>query len=158
MSAGYRDLNVRAEGSVLNVGFILENRGHDRWTPARKLALGWQLYDPDSSAFLTEGEWLPLEHEMAPGDTHHVSALPVELPREAGHYRVYLSVLNETDGWFYQQHWPFVVIEAQVDNRGNATVDSAAVTTLSGLRRRQRPTNFASRCSNHGKPSGPTAG
>ena len=139
MSAGYRDLQVRAEGGVLRVGFILENRGHERWTFAQKLALGWQLYDPDSSAFLSEGEWLPLESEMAPGDTQSVSALPVELPREAGRYRVYLSVLNETDGWFYQQHWPFVVIEAQVDNRGEASVNSAAVTTLAGLHRRQRP-------------------
>lgn len=139
MSAGYRDLEVSVDGAVLRIGFVLENRGRERWTSEQKLALGWQLYDPDSSAFLTEGEWRPVEREMAPGDTYAVTALPVELPAEAGRYRVYLSALNEPDGWFYQQHWPFVLIEAHVDGRGKATMDSAEVTTLSGLRRRQRP-------------------
>jgi lipopolysaccharide transport system permease protein len=139
MSAGYRDLQVRVDGSTLRIDFGLEHRGHERWTHAQKLALGWQLYDPDTSAFLAEGDWLPVEQELNPGERHAVTALPVELPREAGRYRVYLSALNEPDGWFYEQRWPFVVIEAHVNGAGEATVDSAEVTTLAGLQRRLWP-------------------
>ncbi len=139
MSAGYRDLAVRAEGTRLLVSFTLEHRGHERWTRAQKLALGWQLYDPDTNAFLAEGEWLPVECEMAPGDSHAVTDLPVELPSEAGRYLVYLSALNEVDGWFYERHWPFIAIEAHVSAGGEAEVDSAEVTTLAGLRRRHWP-------------------
>ena len=139
MSAGYRDLTVQADGSRLTVGFTLEHRGQDRWTLAQNLALGWQVYDPDTSAFLAEGDWLALGREMNPGETHAVKDLIVDLPREAGHYRVYLSAMNEIDGWFYEQQWPFVVIEASVDPQGNAAVDSSAVTTLAALRRQTWP-------------------
>ena len=139
MSAGYRDLAVRAEGARLLVSFTLEHRGHERWTRAQKLALGWQLYDPDTNAFLAEGEWLPVECEMAPGDSHAVTDLPVELPSEAGRYLVYLSALNEVDGWFYERHWPFIAMEAHVSGGREAAVDSAEVTTLAGLRRRHWP-------------------
>ena len=139
MSAGYRDLTVRVDGSALRIGFVLEHRGHERWTRSQKLALGWQLYDPDSSAFLAEGDWLAVDRELAPGDAYPVEALLVDLPSETGRYRVFLSALNEPDGWFYEKHWPFVVIEAQVSAQGQATVDSAAVTTLAALRRRNRP-------------------
>ena len=138
MSAGYRDLTVQVDGLTLRVGFALEHRGNERWTRQQKLALGWQLYDPDTSAFLAEGDWVPVERELDPGERYSVTALPVELPREAGRYRVYLSALNEVDGWFYEQHWPFVVIEAHVD-AGQAVVDSAEVTTLAGLRQRLWP-------------------
>ena len=139
MSAGYRDLTVQADGSRLTVSFTLEHRGQDRWTFAQKLALGWQVYDPETSAFLAEGDWLALDREMNPGDTQAIQDLIVELPREAGHYRVYLSALNELDGWFYEQQWPFVVMEASVDRQGAATVQSTVVTTLAGLRRQMWP-------------------
>lgn len=138
MSAGYRDLEVRAEGLRLVVGFGLENRGRERWTAKSRLAVGWQLYDPDSSAFLAEGEWLPVARELGPGDTEPMH-LPVDLPSQPGHYRVYLSPRNEHDGWFYEQHWPFVVVDAEVNGAGAARVATAAVTTLSGLRSRERP-------------------
>jgi lipopolysaccharide transport system permease protein len=139
MSAGYRDLAVRADGPTLLVDFTLEHRGQVPWTRARKLALGYQVYDPDTSAFLAEGAWVAIERELNPGDRHAVVALPIELPREAGHYRVYLSAMDEVDGWYYEQEWPFVVIEARVDEKGVARVDSTAVTTLAGLRRQQWP-------------------
>jgi lipopolysaccharide transport system permease protein len=139
MSAGYRDLAVRTDGTTLRVDFALEHRGRERWPRAHKLALGWQLYDPETSAFLAEGDWLPVERELAPGETYAVTSLPVMLPREVGRYRVFLSALNEPDGWFYEQHWPFVVIEAHVNGAGEAVVDSAEVTTLARLRRRLWP-------------------
>jgi lipopolysaccharide transport system permease protein len=139
MSAGYVDLAVRVEGLKLLVSFTLENRSREHWTRPQKLALGWQLYDPETSAFLAEGDWQAVDREMAPGDRHVVAGLPVDLPAEAGRYRVFLSALNEVDGWFYEQHWPFVVIEAHVTSDSRAAVDSSEVTTLAGLRRRHRP-------------------
>ena len=142
MSAGYRDLAVRAEAPGLRVDFVLEHRGHERWTLARKFALGYQVYDPDTSAFLAEGDWLAIERDLAPGDRHPVAALAVELPREPGRYRVYVSPIDEVDGWFYEQHWPFVVIEARVDANGTVQVESAEVTTLGALNRRHWPRRF----------------
>jgi lipopolysaccharide transport system permease protein len=138
MSAGYRDLEVRADGLTLLASFSLEHRGHEQWTAARKMAIGWQLYDPETSAFLAEGDWLPIDRELSPGDRYGVARLPIELPREAGHYRVYLSPIAD-DGWFYEKHWPFVVIEARVTASGEAVVERSEVTTLAGLRRRQLP-------------------
>lgn len=139
MSAGYRDLAVQVEGATLHLDFELEHRGRERWPRAHKLALGWQLYDPDTNAFIAEGDWLPVERELEPGDRYAVTSLPVVLPRESGRYRVFVSALNEPDGWFYEQHWPFLVIDAHVNGEGRAVVDSTAVTTLAGLRRKYWP-------------------
>lgn len=139
MSAGFCDLDIHAQGAALIARFTLEHRGEDRWTARRGVALGYQVYDPDTQAFLAEGDWTPLARELAPGDSEPIAGLPIELPREPGHYLIYLSPRDEHDGWFYERHWPFVAIEAHIDAAGQAHVDSAAVTTLAGLAARRRP-------------------
>jgi len=135
MSAPYQDLAVAVEpeGRALRVRFRLENRSRETLRPSDGFCVGWQLYDPDSAMFIAEGEWTPLEAELAPGAAGAFD-LSVTLPPEHGRYHVYVSPRAERDGWYYQRGWPFLLLEAEVDQQRLRLVEQR-VTTLDAMRR-----------------------
>src|SRR5436309_2236645 len=104
--ARYTDVSAKVEGRVIHVGFQLDS-------PA---VVGWQIYDPDTSAFLFEGEWR--EHSGSR------ASLDVELPEEDGPYRVQIAPVEQRDR--------FVVIDAHVNN-GIAEISSPRIGSSAGL-------------------------
>ena len=44
-------------------------------------AIGWQIFDPETSLFISEGEWLPAGKQMK---------MVIELPDHPGIYRIYV--------------------------------------------------------------------
>jgi len=46
-----------------------------------------------------------------------------------GSYRVYVSPMREASGWFYEQGWPLLVIDASADD-GGVTGWSLRIVTL----------------------------
>lgn len=132
MSAGYTDIRCDASGHRVDVRFRLENRGGESWTE-RDLCVGWQIYDPETSLFISEGQWTRAAHDLPPGASEEFF-LTVDLPAELGRYHVYVSPRTDHDGWFYQQQWPFVLVEGAVTEAG-ARVDRAGPTTLARVHR-----------------------
>lgn len=137
MSAGYLQPTVEAQGLRLRLCFDLENRTHTGWRPDGGICVGAQVYDPATSAFLSEGEWVPLPAPVPPGASARLE-LAVDLPKEDGRYHVYASPHTESDGWFHHLDWPFLAVEAAVAS-GVARVERFEVTTASRLRRRSLP-------------------
>lgn len=97
--------------------------------------IGWQLYDPQTNLFLSEGEW----HDVGQGET---AALRIDLPPEPGEYAVYLSRRDAERGWDFALGLPFWRIATVVDNTGARVVDSR-LTTLRRLRWRNLPGRIA---------------
>lgn len=122
MIAGFHEVEVEAHGLELRLGFKL--------SPDAAWQLGWQIYDPHTGAFLQEGEWL----DLSGGDVQ----LMIPLPAEPGQYHVYVSPRDEKLGWHFQQHYPFLLVEARVE-AGRIEACGAEVTTLARLRRRDWP-------------------
>ncbi|HYO79916.1 MAG TPA: ABC transporter permease [Bryobacteraceae bacterium] len=89
--------------------------------------IGWQIFDPDTGTFIREGDWLPVSGSAA--------EVRVELPKEKGRYHVYVSPVDEQQGWTYQAGKPFLLIEAAVEG-GKATLVRHGLTTLRALRLR----------------------
>jgi lipopolysaccharide transport system permease protein len=87
---------------------------------------GWQIYDPATGRFITEGQWVRLD-----GDRR--LDLHIELPEQDGAYRVYVSPRGHGE-WLFARGDSFVVIDAIVSN-ATAIVEKARVTTLGALRR-----------------------
>jgi len=137
MSARFSDVSVVIEpdGVTAHVRFRVENRSSRAWTADGGKCLGWQVFDPESDLFIREGEWQPLGG-LAPGDSID-QELVVALPPEQGRYHVYISVLDPSVGWYYRRGWPFVLVEAVVDD-GRATLVSARPFTIGRLRRASR--------------------
>lgn len=133
MRARYQGLQAIATGLTIQVRFELENRSGAEWHARHGYQLGWQVYDPETNTFITEGEWAPLEVNVAPGAAEPLE-MSLTLPEQDGPYRVYLSPLHEQSGWFYTSGGQFVVIDALVYG-GRAQVTKARVTTLGRLRR-----------------------
>ena len=62
----YRDVRVRALGSVLEVSLTVENRSRETWTP-ENFSLGCHFFDPQTNIFIEEGSWTPVPHDVSPG-------------------------------------------------------------------------------------------
>jgi lipopolysaccharide transport system permease protein len=97
--------------------------------------IGWQLYDPQTEAFLWQGEWLPVESGRV--------SLSIEMPREAGPYRIYVSALDARERWLFTRGEPFVLVDAEVRKDGSVALVPARVTTLAALRRALLPSRLA---------------
>lgn len=135
MRARYHGLQAAADaaGRTIQVRFELENRSADEWRAREGYHIGWQVYDPESHTFITEGEWAPLEVNLPPGERQRMET-SLALPEQDGAYRVYLSPLQEQRGWFYSGGSPFIVIDAVMAG-GRVQVSEARVATLGQLRR-----------------------
>lgn len=119
MIASFDGVRVEINGGKLGVSFRLEA---NRWE------LGWQIYDPVTGAFLEEGEWFRTEG----GEV----SVEIPLPGEAGRYHVYLSPRDERHGWHFLAHYPFVLIDALVEQQRIVSAN-AEVTTIGRVRRRE---------------------
>ena len=120
MKVRYRELEAAPGArSSLDVSFQLD-------APAVEEA-GWQIYDPESGRFITEGQWVAV-------DASGAMRLAIELPPQDGAYRVYVSPRWKGE-WMFTAGQPFVAVDARVDG-GRARVVDARVTTLAALRRR----------------------
>jgi lipopolysaccharide transport system permease protein len=121
--------------------FVLVNRSDRVWRRDDGFAIGWQIYDPESATFIREGEWTPVNEDLAPAETREM-AVTVDLPPERGHYHVYLSPVTRDEGWAFTRNEPFVLIDAKVE-QGTATLNEGSVTTLRTLRRRKFRSSLA---------------
>ncbi len=126
---------VQPEARSVEARFSLVNHSSKTWRREEGYTLGWQLFDPETGTFISEGEWLPLSKDLAPAETSHFT-VQITLPPEKGHYHVYISPLRDNEGWFYQQGAPFLLVDAEVES-GRATLIEAGVKTVASLRRRK---------------------
>jgi lipopolysaccharide transport system permease protein len=138
MGARYRNRQVELDAAArrLRISFELENVSEDPWPASAGICLGWQLFDPETGLFIAEGPWKRLGQELAPGQSA-AEEVEIVLPRERGRYHVYLSLMQENGGWFYARGWPFLLVDAAVD-QGRAELVEVRATTLRSLVWRKR--------------------
>lgn len=127
MGARYRNVEIEVdeEERRLRLRFQMAD-----W-PLDGVAVGWQLFDPDTGLFIAEGPWQPLEAGPSPVGRAQQD-VGIVLPREEGRYHIYVSPIEQGAGWFYQRGRPFLVVEAAVE-AGRAALIGWRETTLRGL-------------------------
>lgn len=111
MRAQYHDVRLRAEGRSLEVRVVVENKSRQTWKP-ETFSIGWQFFDPETNFFILEGAWIPISREVPPGDSVPFE-ISIPFPPEAGGYQIYVSPIQQPDGWAYAQGEPFLRIGAQ---------------------------------------------
>ncbi|MBL8234895.1 MAG: ABC transporter permease, partial [Bryobacterales bacterium] len=130
---GYHDVRAEMEDEgVLRLRFHVENRTRETWPAHGSIALGSQIFDPETGLFITEGKWAEFESDVAPGARVAVE-LAVALPPQPGDYRVYVSPVDSRNGWFYQRSAPFLALDASLADT-TAAVRRVSTTTLRRLR------------------------
>jgi lipopolysaccharide transport system permease protein len=113
--------DVDAGSRVVKLRFRMQNGSREG------CSVGYQIFDPETSTFILEGEWKPLNASDV--------VLDVALPPERGRYHVYVSPIEQDSGWFYQRGRPFILIDAFVEG-GRAVVSEVGITTLRAMRLR----------------------
>ena len=99
-------------------------------------SIGWQIFDPETSLFISEGEWLQAAKLMR---------MEIELPDHAGIYRIYVSPMIPDIGWAYQLGGRFLVIDAKVGMEA-AEILHSELTTLTRLRWQGLPAALRKSC------------
>ena len=134
MDAEYLGVDLQTATRQLDIHLELRNKSRQAWTPGN-FSLGWQFFDPDTNFFVMEGAWAPISSEVAPGASASFD-LSIPFPPETGGYQIYVSPIQQPDGWAYRRGEPFLRIVAQVSD-GDVCVLEHEVATPRKLRWRR---------------------
>jgi len=134
MSPQYRDIQLRTQASELRISVVIENRSRKTWTPDN-FSLGWQFYDPQSGSFIEEGAWTPVSADVPPGAAATFD-IAIPFPPDSGGYEVYLSPIQQPDGWAYDRGEQFLRIGLEALD-GSLRVLTNEITTVRALRWRR---------------------
>jgi lipopolysaccharide transport system permease protein len=118
------------EALVLRIACELKNKSRETWQADDGFSVGWQLYDPDSGCFISEGDWQRME--TLPAGAVRELGLRLQLPGESGRYHVYVSPRRESAGWEFRRGSDFLLVDAEVDN-GKLKVMGSRVASLRSL-------------------------
>src|SRR5580704_5705149 len=108
VSAVFKNCDVRLDGQVLKVECEIVNQSSEAWLPENGWAVGYHLFDEPTGTLVVDGPRSPLGRV----------AMEIALPPEMGEYNIYVSVMREHVAWFYNEGWPFLLIDVTVDDNG----------------------------------------
>jgi lipopolysaccharide transport system permease protein len=136
MSAAYLepDIKLDAGGRTVHADFEIRNDSLDTWRASEGFGVGYHLFDAETGTLIVDGARAH-PGEVKPGGRAHVH-LDFELPGEDGSYQVLLSPMREDVCWYYEQGWPFLLVEGSTRD-GNSRVDRIRVTTRAVMAREQ---------------------
>ena len=129
MNAAYLDPDVRLDAGTrqLHAAFLVRNDSAGTWRPSEGFGVGYHLFDAETGTLIVDGARVHPDSEVKPGETAPV-LLEIALPKEDGRYQVLLSPMRENICWYYEQGWPFLLVETSTEN-GTVRVDRVRVAT-----------------------------
>src|ERR1700733_6367231 len=110
---------VQLEGGTLRVRCEIVNRSSESWREDAGWAVGYQLFDEPTGTLVVDGERKPLR--LAPSESRNIE-MDIALPPEPGEYNIFISVMREHVAWFYNEGWPFLLVDILVDDNGEPRV------------------------------------
>jgi lipopolysaccharide transport system permease protein len=128
------NVQLRVQATVLEISVIVENNSRQTWTHDN-FSLGWQFYDPLSSVFIEEGAWTRVAADVPPGSSAKFD-IAIPFQPDSGSYEVYLSPIQQPDGWAYARGERFVRIGVEAVD-GQLRILEHEITTVRWLRWRR---------------------
>jgi lipopolysaccharide transport system permease protein len=135
MSAAYLSPEVKLDPGkrTAHAQFEIQNDSPAVWRAAEGFGIGYHLFDAETGTLIVDGARVKPECDVQPGERVRVR-LDVELPAEDGRYQVMLSPMREGVCWYYDQGWPFLLVECAAKD-GVVKLGRVRVTTSATLRR-----------------------
>jgi lipopolysaccharide transport system permease protein len=112
VKAVFKAGKIRLDGGILKVECEIVNRSAETWLPENGWATGYHLFDEPTGTLVVDGEHTPLN--LRPAQSRIVT-MEIALPPEPGEYNIYVSLMREHVAWLYNEGWPFLLIDIQVD-------------------------------------------
>jgi len=137
MSATYLLLHAELNPAArtVHVEFAARNDSEETWRAAEGFGIGYHLFDAETGTLIVDGARVEPECDVKPGERMRVR-LDFEVPAEDGRYQVVLSPMREGVCWYYDQGWPFLLVECAA--RDGAVKLGRVRTTTSATLRRER--------------------
>jgi len=134
-SAAYLEPKIALEpGSrVAHADFSLRNESGETWRPAEGFGVGYHLFDAETGTLIVDGARVHPARDLAPGESEQVR-MDFELPAEDGRYQVLVSPMRENVCWYYEQGWPFLLLESSTQD-GVSRVERVRVVTRATMAR-----------------------
>jgi lipopolysaccharide transport system permease protein len=139
VSAGFQAADVQLDGGTLKLQCEIVNQSPESWLPENGWAAGYHLFDEPTGTLVVDGERTPLG--LAPSGRQKL-AMEIALPPEPGEYNICVSVMREHVAWFYNEGWPFLLIDVTVDENGAPALLGWRVTDQRSLARRRTLRSF----------------
>jgi lipopolysaccharide transport system permease protein len=139
VSSSFRNPEVTLDGAALRVRCEIVNRTPGAWLPEEGWAASYHLFDEPTGTLVVDGERTPLDVEPAKSKPF---AIEVALPPEPGEYNIYVSVMREHVAWFYDQGWPFLLIDVRVADDGTARLEGWRIADRRSLALRRMVRGF----------------
>ncbi|HXB67307.1 MAG TPA: ABC transporter permease [Candidatus Acidoferrales bacterium] len=135
MNATYlqHDVSLDPDGRTVHARFGVRNDTGEAWRAAEGFGFGYHLFDADTGTLIIDGARVHPAGDVKPGETARVQ-LDFELPAEDGRYQVLLSAMRENVCWYYEQGWPFLLVEGATE-RGAARLERVRVANARALGR-----------------------
>ena len=135
MNAAYLEPAVKLDAGtrMLHAAFTIRNDSSEAWRPSEGFGVGCHLFDAATDTLIVDGARVHPEREVKPGETAQVH-LDIALPAEDGRYQVLLSPMRENLCWYYEQGWPFLLLEGSTQD-GASHLDRVRVVTRATLTR-----------------------
>ncbi len=125
MNTVYTGVEIERAGEAFEISAQVENTSKEAWLASAGFAFGVHIFDSASETLIIDGPRMPIEGEILPGESLEVS-IRFDMPREPGRYRIFLSPMAEGQAWFYEHGWHFVLVDAVVNDAGEATIERTA--------------------------------
>jgi lipopolysaccharide transport system permease protein len=113
--------------------FEIRNESGEVWRPAEGFGVGYHLFDAETGTLIVDGARVQPSHDLKPGESQRLR-LDFEWPEEDGRYQVLVSPMRENVCWYYEQGWPFLLLEGSTCE-GRSRVDRVRVVTRATLSR-----------------------
>jgi len=135
MSAAFLEPKVKLDAAsrTAHAEFAIRNDSQETWRSSEGFGAGYHLFDAETGTLIVDGARVHPERDVKPGETWR-ARLDFEVPEENGRYQVLLSPMRENVCWYYEQGWPFLLVEAATED-GAARLERVRVATQATLRR-----------------------
>ncbi|HTS66101.1 MAG TPA: ABC transporter permease [Candidatus Acidoferrales bacterium] len=134
-AAAYLDPTVSLDPGTrtAHADFEIRNDSAQVWRAAEGFGVGYHLFDAETGTLIVDGARVHPARDLTPGESERVH-LDFELPAEDGRYQVLVSPMRENVCWYYEQGWPFLLLEGSTRD-GESRVDRVRVVTRATLSR-----------------------
>ena len=118
---------------TVHVEFAVRNESKETWRASEGFGIGYHLFDAETGTLIVDGARVHPKLDVKPGEPMAVR-IDVEVPAEDGRYQVRLSPMREGVCWYYDQGWPFLLVECTAKD-GILKLGRVRVTSSATLRR-----------------------
>jgi lipopolysaccharide transport system permease protein len=134
VNAEFKTVSFRLDGGTLRIQCEVVNRSSESWLPENGWAVGYHLFDEPTGTLVVDGARTPLR--LAPSGRQMLE-MEIALPPEPGEYNIYISVMREHVAWFYNEGWPFLLVDILVDAGGEPKLTGWRIADKRSVARRR---------------------